>query len=423
MRILVLTPRFPYPPNRGDAVRAWKEVQFLARNHDVWLACLDTGHPNINSLEHVRSCCRDVAVVVRPGWHAWLRGAWNLAGGRSLCAGFYDDGRLRRLIADWHAAINFDATLAFGSVMGALANTISPATRVLDMNDVESEKYRAYARRRRGPMSALYRLEAERFAKLENEVAHASTLSLLVNERERQKLARRSDAPPTAVLATCVDTAGLSSAPPNEPSFIPKRPIIGMLGSMNYPPNVQGAQWFGQHVWPMIRKAHPNAEWWIVGRDPTAAVQQWQRSPGVTVTGWVADILPYLRQMRVVVNPIRGDLGVQTKTIMALGAGKPAVVTPDVAGGIDYPGEAPFLVASIPDRFASAVGKLLTDDRLARRLSTRSQQVARSQYDPEQQLPQLEAWLAAAPSPQSGVFVADSHGRSTVAPPAQPILV
>jgi glycosyltransferase involved in cell wall biosynthesis len=230
-------------------------------------------------------------------------------------------------------------------------------------------------------------------ARLEARAAQTHDLTLLVNERERRKLAGRLAHVPCAVLPTAValnDYASLPSTPAPEP-------VVSMIGSMFYPPNVRAVRWFGRYVWPRVRAAVPAARWLIVGANPNRAVRAWARAPGVTVTGYVPDVRPYLAQTRVFVNAVDGDIGVQSKLVVALAAARPAVVTPDSAAGLVYRDPPPFLIAGAPGGFADAVIRLLRDAAAAQRLAERARAVAREQYDATEHVRRVEGWLSAVP--------------------------
>jgi glycosyltransferase involved in cell wall biosynthesis len=161
---------------------------------------------------------------------------------------------------------------------------------------------------------------------------------------------------------------------------------------------VRAARWFGQHAWPLVRRAVPAAQWDIVGREPSRAVRRLARLPGVRVTGFVPDVVPYLCRARVVVNSTLDEIGVQTKLIEALAAGKPAVVTPQAAAGMAYDAPPPFLVSGSPCGFADAVVRLLRDDALAARLGARAREVAAASYDVDVEGARLEQWLIGDPA-------------------------
>lgn len=387
MKILMLTPRFPYPPTRGDAVRAWYEVETLARRHQIWLACVDQQPPTREQVEHVREICEDVAVCARSSAASLVRGGVSWLRGGSLTAGYFGDSRLRRIVARWAEEVGFDAVLTFGSAMAPYAELV-PARRVLDMNDVDSWKWLTRARLAKWPLRTLYGLETIRLAADEQRWALSHDVNLLVNGREQRKLGKLAPTARTSVLRTPVDVTDFAVGP------LTSRPIVGMVGSMFYEPNVKAVEWFGREVWPRIRAAREDAEWWIVGAKPVQRVRRWASQSGVRVTGTVPDVRGYLADFRVFVNPVHGDLGVQTKLLMALAAGCPAVVTPDVAAGIDYLEPAPFMIAADGANFADATLRLLRDDYAARTYSEAGRMVIDANYRLEPLMEELETWLA-----------------------------
>jgi sugar transferase (PEP-CTERM/EpsH1 system associated) len=396
MKILMLIHRFPYPPVRGDCLRSWGELEYLSRRHDVWLACVDRVRPRGEHLAYVCQRCRDVAVLVRSTTASLVRGALSLLGGRSLTAGYFGEDRLVHVVRGWGRKVHFDAVLTFSPAMAPYATIVPARRRVLDMNDLESDRWATFARRSLPPLRWLYALEARRLPLAEAAWMRAHDVTLLVNDRERAKL------PPelitrSAVVRTGVDLSRYLTGDDAGGAALPSEPIVGMLGSMSYPPNVGAVRWFGRHVWPLVKRSAPEARWLIVGRDPVRSVRRWARQPGVTVTGFVDDVRAYLGTMRVFACPVREQIGVQTKLIEAMAAARPAVVTPQAAGGIEYDDPPPFLVAGSPREFADAVVRLLRDDAAARTLGTRARAIACANYAAEDQWRRVENWLAGQP--------------------------
>jgi len=396
MKLLMLTHRFPCPPDRGDRIRAWGELECLSSRHDVWLACVDRAVPEPAHLERVRRRCRDVAVFVRSPAVCLLRGGLSLLGGGSLTEGYFADRGLARLLRSWAEEIPFGAVLTFSSAMAPYAELVGAARRVLDMNDVDSFKWQSYAGRAMPPLSWLYALEARRLAAAEVRWAGAQDVTLLVNERERRKLADLLDGSRSAVARTGVDLSRYAQVGVGpEGISVPAEPIVGTLGSMSYAPNARAVDWFARQVWPVVKRSRPQARWLVVGSRPRRSVRRWHQPPDVTVTGFVPDVRPYLRRMRVFVVPVTGEIGVQTKLIEAMAAGKAAVVTPDAAAGIDYGNEPPFLLAETPEQYAQCVLRLLSDDRLAGKLGARARAVVEANYRVEEQVRLIERWLQA----------------------------
>lgn len=385
----MLTPRWPYPPDRGDTLRSWHVLQALADRHEVWLAAVDRAAPTAENRAPVERVCRQAVALPMIGAAALARGVGSLLAGRSLTAGYFGDARLPRLIGCWQREVRFDTLWTYSSAMVPVAVAVDAPRRIVDLGDVDSAKWALYATRSLPPKRWLYLLEAARVAALEAHAVATHDLCLLVNERERHKLLTRLPDARTGVLPTVVDLAEYADVPVGPPAG----PVIGMIGSMFYPPNVRAVNWFGRWVWPLVQREVPAAQWWIVGSRPTRAVQRWAAKPGVTVTGYVPDVRPYLAAMRVLVNAVEGDLGVQSKLIVAMAAARAAVVTPDAAAGIDYDDPPPFHIARSAPAFADAVVQLLRDDAAARRLAIRARAVAEANYGVGGQVRRIATFL------------------------------
>lgn len=408
VKILMLTPRFPFPPSRGDCIRAWGELAWLADRHDLWLASLAETPPSRAELDEVRRRCRGLAVFARGPLTRLFRGGSSFLGGATITEGYFADGRLAAHVRSWAAEIGFDATLAFSSGMAQYTPLAGAARSVLDMNDVDSFKWRRYSRTRSRLARGIYAVESRRLAAAERDWSASHDVTVVVNERERSRLAAIGAPGRSAVIRTGVEAPSAVRAPRR----VPEQPIVGFVGSMSYPPNIRAVQWFAEAVWPGIRAARPDAQWWIVGRSPTRAVRRLARLPGVTVVGAVECVTPLLAQFRVFVAPIRDDLGVQTKLIHALAHGVPSVCTPAAADGMDWDARPPFIVAASPAEFAAAVTRVLADDALAADLSSAAIQNAAAFYDVPTQAAELEALLMSPPA----------DGREA-APAGQPIVL
>lgn len=391
MKILILVHRFPYPPTRGDCLRSWGEVQFLGSRHDVWLACIDRKTPRPEDLDQARAVCRDVAVVTRGGAASLACGGMSLLHGRSLTEGYFWDERLAAILRQWDGAVGFDAVLTFSPAMAPYAALVRAPRRVLDMNDVESAKWRSYAQRGNRALRWLYAWEARRLPRMEAAAIGDHNVTLLVNALERDKLspAQRECA---TVVRTGLDLSHYGTL--DDPGWeLPTDPVIGMLGSMSYAPNVRAVNWFGRYVWPLIESACPAAQWLIVGSRPTRAVRRWGRARNVTVTGFVPDVRPWLRRMRVLACAPCEQIGVQTKLIEALAASRPTVITPAAAAGIEYDDPPPFIIAAAARQFAGSALHLFRDDAHARALARRARLLAEQYYDAHDQLRTIERWL------------------------------
>jgi sugar transferase (PEP-CTERM/EpsH1 system associated) len=236
---------------------------------------------------------------------------------------------------------------------------LQPALRnvpfVMDLVDVDSEKWADYARTTRGPMGWIYAREARCLAPFEETAARAARATLVVNDRERNSLAARVPDANVRVVPNGIDLKTFSPSGPPSPSC-----RVVFCGVLDYRPNERGAIWFATKIWPLVRMRRPDALLTLVGRNPTPAVRALAVADrSIEVTGAVPDVRPYLWNAAVGIAPLLEARGVQNKVLEAVAAGLPSVVTPEVEAGLPASVLRSCLVASRPEAFAGSVLSLL----------------------------------------------------------------
>jgi glycosyltransferase involved in cell wall biosynthesis len=144
------------------------------------------------------------------------------------------------------------------------------------------------------------------------------------------------------------------------PTGVPYDPdTICFVGRMDYYPNQECMFDFCANALPRILARRPETKLLVVGADPSRAVKKLGDLPGVTVTGSVADVRPYLRRSALMVAPLNIARGTQNKILEAMAAGVPVVVSRVAAGGVDAVANEHFLLASTPEEYAQAVLRIL----------------------------------------------------------------
>ena len=410
MKLLVLIHRLPCPPDRGAKLRAAIELRYLANRHEVWCAgFLDAegreGRRRARqSLAEWSKQCRAVAAVPLHRPVAATKALHRLLSGSTATEGYFGSARLEHQVLKWGNEIDFDAVLAFSSSMAPLALRVPAKRRVLDLVDLDSRKWTESAEEARWPMRWIYRTEGERLAVREREWIGAFDASVLVNDREAALLSEDSVAQePLASKLHVIETGALpeestqAQRPGSGNGFknpLSEEPNVGFLGAMDYAPNIEGVRWFTRSIFPLVRARQPDAAFWIIGRSPTRAVRELHDGCHIHVTGTVPSVDPYLSRLRVNVAPLRLARGVQTKVLVAMAAGIPCVVTPQVAEGIGARSGYQILVASSPDQFARAVRSLLSDREMAVRLGEAGRRFVQRRYDPHASMARLELLLS-----------------------------
>jgi sugar transferase (PEP-CTERM/EpsH1 system associated) len=301
-----------------------------------------------------------------------------------------------RLLRCWSGEVHFDAALASSSgVAGYLARAQPGVPAVVDLIDVDSQKWFDYADAAAGLRSWVYRQEGRRVRRLETELAGWARALTVVSEREAELLRPFCPREVIHVVPNGVDLNYFRPAGPPGPES-----GAVFVGALDYRPNVDAASWFCQEVWPLVRRLHPNAMLRLVGRKPVPEVLRLQAVPGVEVVGQVPDVRPYLADAAVAVAPLRIARGVQNKVLEALAMGKAVVGSPQALGGLPRWREAPVLCATSVTEWVEQVCQVLADEELLSRLGAQGRQYAEDHFNWERCLSPFAALLGLAPVEQ-----------------------
>jgi sugar transferase (PEP-CTERM/EpsH1 system associated) len=366
-RILYLVHRVPYPPDKGDRIRAFQLLKYLAQRADVYLACLADEPVQPQVLEVLSQYARRVAVVPLGRRSRWIRALGSLALGRTVTEGAFSVRELRTILRAWTQDTPFDAALASASSMVPYLRLgqLSEVPAVIDLVDVDSQKWLDYAAASRGPRAWLYRLEGKRLRRLEANLPRWARAVTLVSEAEAD-LCRRFCAPgEVQAVLNGVDLEYFRPQP-----LQPVEPSCAFVGAFDYRPNVEGACWFCDEVWPEIRRQRPDARLYLVGRRPVAKVRSLAAIPGVEVVGQVPDVRPYVARATACVVPLHIARGVQNKVLEALAMAKAVIASPAALVGLGVEPAVHLLAAHTPAEWVEAVLRLYTDADLRSQLGS-----------------------------------------------------
>ncbi len=363
MKLLVVMASCPFPPRVGSAIVACNNIREIAKNHSVSLICLDIARElgdfgkSFEQVEFVPPTKHSRFIqLVRYGFYT-LRGipTFVIANRSRLM-----EMRVRQLLENH----DFDAILLYeisaiqycppSSYQKVIANVEDP----LSIKHNRMNELPVWSFWQKMKLSVNERL-ASRFEKI-----HFPRLAkvLLLSETDKQAIQEQGGYENIG----CV-SYGVDRQPPEAIAAYEERTegMIVYSGSMFHPPNVDGALFFLQSIFPLVLDEYPTAVLWIVGADPDrrifAAAERFKEH--VVITGRVPDLSAYLRQALVSVCPVRLKIGVQTKILEAFSWGTPVVTTSAGNSGICGSSGRDLWVEDDPGMFAGRVAALLRRER------------------------------------------------------------
>jgi sugar transferase (PEP-CTERM/EpsH1 system associated) len=356
--LLFLAHRIPYPPDKGDKIRSWHILERLAKRYRVHLGCAIDDPRDHAHTAMLRALCADCCFVDLNPTVAKARSLTGLLAGGPLTLPYYYD----RKLAAWADAViarqRPQRVFVYSSAMAQYAEAaLGGATRaVIDFCDVDSEKWREYAAKIRGPKAWIYRREADKLLAFERRMAARFDYSLFVSAAEAALFRRLAPEVAGRVghVDNGVDCDNFSPDRRYENPFPADSRAVVFTGAMDYWPNAGAVKFYAEAVLPRVRQRAPGTRFVIVGSNPTAAVRALAALPGVEVTGRVPDVRPYLAHAALVVVPLQIARGVQNKLLEAMAMAKAVVASSKAAAGVGAIPANALLVADTAADFAAA---------------------------------------------------------------------
>jgi len=359
---LFLCHRLPFPPNKGDKIRSHALFKHLAERGPVHLACFIDETDDLQYRDEVvrlagGKCLIEPINKATKG----LRAIEAVMRGESVTTAFFSSLAMRNWIDEIVTKKAIGDTIVFGSAMAPylLKHRAMCRRAIFDMVDVDSDKWRQYARSSTGPKRWVFAREAKAIAKLEREAAQAFGRTLLVSPFEAETFRRMAPecAAKIDTLSNGVDLTFFSPGAFANPFPNDEIPIV-MTGHMDYRPNCDGALWLAKEVAPLLLAEFPRAHLYFVGANPPAALRG-LAGPNVTVTGRVDDVRPYIQGAQVIVAPLLIARGLQNKVLEAMAMKKCVVATREATRALAVESGRQLWIASDARSFADAISAAL----------------------------------------------------------------
>lgn len=372
-RVLLVTPRYPFPVIGGDKLRVYNIVKYLSRFYSFSLASLYSTREEEESAPE-QGMFEEVYRVRQPKAMSYCYTAGNLIRGKSLQSGYFFNPRLREIIDD--KVGGYDLVLAHlfrvsDYLKGKSVPAICELTDAISMN---------YARAGAGAFSAkrlLYGFERKRCLEAERKCLEDFNSCVVVSGKDRDYLA--SIYPQFSSKLRVIPNGVKIEQFPYRRDRVSKGKII-FIGNMRTMQNADAACFFAKEVFGRIRESRPHATFWIIGAEPGKAVRALSSIPGVVVTGRVDDVRSFAYDAAASVCPIRIGAGIQNKVLESMAMGVPVVTTSVGAEGLLAEPGRHLLVADRPEAMKERVLELLNEPGKAEALSKRARALIEERY-------------------------------------------
>lgn len=389
MKVLFICHRVPFPPKRGGKIRPFNIIRHLTnQGHRVTVASLARTPEERDEAAGLKEHCERAIVEVVPSAAAWSRTVAYLPTLRPSSFGYFYSGALARQI---------DAELKTGAYdlvfvhCSSVAPYVKPsgAVSIIDYGDMDSQKWRDYSTHKAFPWSAGYWLEATKLERVERNLAANFDLCTCTTRGELDSLRELGVTTPSDWFPNGVDATFFTpSAEPYD------KDLVVFVGRMDYYPNQQAVVDFCRDVLPRLAARRPGVKFQIVGADPTREILDLGKLAGVSVTGSVPDVRPFVTRAALTIAPLQIARGTQNKILESMAMGVPVVCSVRASGGVDALPEDHLLTATTTDDYVNAIDRVLGSAAERTRLAEAGRQRVLTQHSWPSSMTRLDGLIA-----------------------------
>lgn len=371
MKLLIILPRFPYPTEKGDKLRAFNQLKILSQHFEIILFALSHDRIKAEYIEKVTPFCKSVHIhylgIFTVTWNLFLA----LFSGKPLQAGYYYSRKAKKEITKQVEETSPD------HIYCQLLRTAAYAfdqkiPKTLDYQDVFSKGIERRIPTANFILKMLLRFELRRLLNYEKKIFDLFDNKTIISKPDRDFIPHEKKET-IAIIPNGVD----------QEYFKPYRgkKISDMVftGNMGYPPNIDCAEYIVNKVLPLIHKQYPDVKLTLAGATPHARVKQ-LASDKVIVTGWVDDMREYYAGARIFLAPMQLGTGLQNKLLEAMSMRLPCITSSLCNSALLAKEESEILIGNNPQEVANQVIRLLNDKQLADSIALNGYTFIKSNY-------------------------------------------
>lgn len=370
---MIILSRVPYPLEKGDKLRAFNQLKQLSKKHQIVLVALNDKPLHENALNELKKYCVSISIVPFSKLTVIGNLFRTLFTGKPLQVGYFYFAKAQRKVDELikkHQPQHIYCQLIRTS---EYVKAYPQIPKTLDYMDVFSKGMER--RRSTDPfyMKPVLWLEHKRLLRYERKVFDRFNNKTIISEQDRQFIPhpRREE---IVVIPNGVDTDYFKP-------LIRKRDFeILFNGNMNYPPNIESAEYLIEKIMPYVWNRRPAVKVLISGSSPNKRVME-LASERVVISGWVDDIRENFARSSMLVAPMQISIGLQNKLLEAMAMQLPCITSSLANNALKAKAAEQILVADNPEQYALYILDLLQNEARAKQIAMNGYRFALSNYD------------------------------------------
>ena len=384
MKILVVLPRFPYPLEKGDKLRAFNQIKELSKRNDIYLFCVSHVKVLPQHLSAVEPYCKKICLVRSPKLVNYKNVVRNYLCTKSLQLGYWDSLKARKQFKSFAKKVNPDVVYSqMLRTMPWVSRSLYP--KVMDFQDALSLNTERRMEHAHGLWHYILHFEFKMLRSTEYNSFKIFDALTIISEQDSDAIPHKRN--------------GDIHVIPNGVDFDYFKPIdkakaydVVFCGNMRYEPNVRAAKYLVEKVMPLVWKQLPEARLLLAGACPKPQVAK-LACERVAVIDSPADIRECYAAAKIFAAPMLTGSGLQNKLLEAMSMKLPCVTTSIANDSLNAEVGRQVLVGDTADTFAAHLVSLLQDEAQRHQLAANGYAFVHSRYSWEQACNKLEAIL------------------------------
>lgn len=391
MKILIITPRIPYPPFRGDKLKIFNIARILSKNNDVTILTFIDNSESIKNLKELERLGIKTFAVKLSFIESLLSLLPNIFSKIPFQVAFYYSKKMENKIEELIDHEDFDV-IYFHLIRSAQyfkSAKQSNALKVLDFTDSVSLYLSRFVKATKNPIKKFFlKWELNRVKKYEQIAKNFDTL-FICSEKDKEFLLKTNVHHNIHFLRNGIDSTYFY--PDNNVNYEKQRIIF--TGNIPYFPNRDAILYFVKNIFPLIKEKFPESKFYIVGQKPPLQIKK-LNSKDIIVTGFVQDIRKEYLLSNVNVVPIRFGAGTLNKVIEALALGVPTVASSISVEGLPSEIKKFIFIADTPEQFIHWISLIFEDESIRKTRMKEAQQLVLDMLSWDKIVGEFESYLS-----------------------------
>jgi len=387
MKILIISNALPFPLHDGDRLILFNLLKNLSVSHQIDLVTFfDQSDQEIYKEKVSQYCNSLVTLSAKQHYSPFFKAFCHMSLYPYTVVKKFSK-RMAELVKDMVKKNKYDIIHFHHLEMLPYGLNINSLPKIAYVIDAVSLYFRRnYYTEKRLSKKFLYFLEFAKMRRYEKRNYPRFDRCVVVSETD--KLALQRDCPDIKIVTV---TNGVDTEYFNSTSQREEYPGLLFSGNMDYPPNVHAAFWFTENVWPKVKAVFPNVKLYIVGRNPSPALDRIKKDNRIVITGYVEDIRPYFEKANIYVCPMLSGTGIKNKLLEAMAMGKAIIASSLSLQGIpDCKDKDCLMISDTPSDFSEKVIELLKNHNYRQQLGMGARQFVLGQYSWKSRVKVLE---------------------------------